>query len=123
MIHFTTPITLLTDVQGTSVETTFNRLSPTGNPEEYEMFWVVENEGDGQSTSNGVTRISDARLADLCAIDGTVIDEDTLSADAMIADTPLPVELSVLDPVEVAPVVFKDDQQYALSEHDLPVSP
>jgi len=38
---------------GTPITTTFNRLIPTGEGEEYEAFYVVDNSGQEQATSNG----------------------------------------------------------------------
>ena len=47
---------------GTQVVTTFNRLVPTGSPDEYTAYYVVDNAGSEQATSNGVLVLSQAQI-------------------------------------------------------------
>ena len=69
MINFTTPVTINVVVNGTPVTTTVNRLSPTAHVDEYDLLWVLDNDGAEQVTSNGVAIITTETLAALVAAD------------------------------------------------------
>lgn len=50
---------------GTEVMTTFNRLIPTGIGNEYEAFYVVQDEDGEQATSNGVLILTPEQFGSL----------------------------------------------------------
>lgn len=50
---------------GTEVTTTFSRLISTSAPDEYGAFYVVDNEGEEQATSNGHIVLSAQQFAAL----------------------------------------------------------
>lgn len=52
--NYSSDKTVTTNLEdGTPVTTTFNRLIPTGIGDEYEAFYVVDNNGSEQATNNG----------------------------------------------------------------------
>lgn len=63
--NFTPEKTVTTNlVDGTLVTTTFNRLIPLGG-DEYEAFYVVDNDGSEQATSNGILKLTPDNFSNL----------------------------------------------------------
>jgi hypothetical protein len=54
-----------TSCDGTPITTTFNRLIPTGGGDEYESFYVVDNSGTEQATSNGTIVLTAEQFSSL----------------------------------------------------------
>jgi hypothetical protein len=67
MINFPEPVTGQFVVNGTAVTTTFNRIEPTGRPDEFRLLWVLDNCGSEQVTSNGTATITAEQLAAIIA--------------------------------------------------------
>ena len=64
--NYTPDKTVTTSLKdGTAVTTTFNRLIPTGIGNEYEAFYVVQDEDGEQATSNGVLILTPEQFGSL----------------------------------------------------------